>query len=117
MNAQSRIEKLRREIERHNRLYYDKHKPEISDNKFDRLLKELEALESQHPELASAQSPTQKVGGAPQKEFSQVTHEIPMLSIDNTYSEEELAAFDERVRKNLEGKSPAYTSELKIDGV
>jgi DNA ligase (NAD+) len=108
---------LRRLIERHNRLYYDLHRPEISDTQFDRLMKELERLEKRYPELAAPDSPTRRVGGAPQKEFKSVRHLIPMLSIDNTYSKEEVAEFDERIRKSLGGKSPDYVVELKIDGV
>ncbi len=116
-NAQTRIERLRRELERHNRLYYEKHKPEISDAEFDRRVKELEALERAHPEFASSESPTQKVGGAASPEFKAVAHEIPMLSIDNAYSEDEIRAFDERVRKLLLGEVPEYVLEPKIDGV
>ncbi len=112
----TRIRELRREIERHNRLYYEKHQPEISDQAFDRMLKELEMLEREHPELASSVSPTQRVGGVPSKEFATVAHELPMLSIDNTYSEEELRAFDERVRKSL-NDAPEYLMEPKVDGV
>ena len=113
----TRIEKLRRQIERHNHLYYDLHKTEISDADYDKLLKELEALEKEFPRFASEDSPTRRVGGAPQQEFKTVLHEVPMLSIDNTYSKEELKAFDERVRKNLGGEAFEYVLELKIDGV
>lgn len=109
--------RLRREIEKHNRLYYEKNRPLISDAEFDRLVKELEALESVHPELALADSPTRKVGGRPEAGFRTVQHPVPMLSIDNTYSEEEVRAFDERVRKNLNSGSVAYVVEPKIDGV
>ncbi len=113
----SRIKALRRDIERHNRLYYEKHKPEVSDQAFDRLLKELETLERENPKLARVDSPTQKVGGAPAREFTAVEHKIPMLSIDNTYSKEEMQAFDERVRKGLAGHAPEYVMEPKVDGV
>lgn len=116
-DVRTRIRKLRREIERHNRLYYEKHKPEISDRRFDDLLKELEALEREHPGLARPDSPTQKVGGAPSREFKTVEHLQPMLSIDNTYSEEEVRAFDERVKKHLEEQPYEYTMEPKVDGV
>lgn len=116
-SAKSRIQELHRQIERHNRLYYEKHKPEISDQDFDRLLKELEVLEQAHPEHASADSPTQKVGGVPRKAGAVVEHERPMLSIDNTYSEDELRAFDERVRKNLKDEAYEYVMEPKVDGV
>ncbi len=108
---------LRDQIDHHNRLYYLEATPEISDHEFDALLKELEALESQYPALATPDSPTQRVGGAPLEGFETVAHEVPMLSIDNTYNEMELRAFDERVRKGLGGDQPKYVAELKIDGV
>ena len=92
----------------------------MSDAEFDALLKELEALERDHPELITPDSPTQRVGGRAVVGFATVEHEAPMLSLDNTYSEEELRAFDERVRKGLgerhQGPVP-YVSELKIDGL
>lgn len=113
----SQIEKLRKELERHNRLYYEKNKPVITDQAYDKLYKELEALEREHPQYSKKDSPTQKVGGKPQANFRNVRHQIPMLSIDNTYSKEEVRAFDERVRKNLPGESFEYVMELKIDGV
>ncbi|MBI3253087.1 MAG: NAD-dependent DNA ligase LigA [Candidatus Omnitrophica bacterium] len=116
-SPKARIQKLRREIVRHDRLYYEKNRPVISDENYDRLLKELAGLERAHPEFASPDSPTQRVGGRPQREFKSVRHSAPMLSIENTYSKEELEAFDERVRKNLEGRPYAYVLELKIDGV
>ncbi|MBI3316013.1 MAG: NAD-dependent DNA ligase LigA [Candidatus Omnitrophica bacterium] len=117
LSLKARITELRRRIERHNRLYYEANRPEISDAEFDRLVKELARLESEHPEFASATSPTQRVGERPQKEFKSVRHLVPMLSIDNTYSKEEIAEFDERTRKNLKGKRLEYVVELKIDGV
>ena len=112
-----RCEYLRNEIDRHNYLYYVEAKPEITDMEFDALLAELQALEAQYPELVTPDSPTQRVGGQPLEGFETVEHAVPMLSIDNTYSEEELRAFDERVRRGLEGQQPAYVAELKIDGV
>ncbi len=114
---EARIQKLRREIERHTKLYYEKNKPAISDTEFDLLVKELEKLEAKHPEYATQDSPTQKVGGKPSQEFQTVSHEIPMLSIDNTYSKEELSDFDGRVRKILRSDAIEYVMELKIDGV
>lgn len=116
-SARTQIQRLRRDLERHNRLYYEKHQPEISDAEFDRRVKELEALERAHPEFASPDSPTRKVGGKASKEFAAVTHEIPMLSIDNAYSQDEMRSFDERVRKQLAGETYEYFMELKIDGV
>ncbi len=108
---------LRREIKRHDRLYYDEASSEVSDAEYDRMVKELARLEKEHPALAAADSPTKKVGGSPSREFATVRHEIPMLSIDNTYSKEEIAEFDARVRKNLPDQSIEYAVELKIDGV
>ena len=113
----TRITQLHREIERHNRLYYDLHKTEISDTAYDKLLKELEALEKEFPQYARKDSPTRRVGGSLQQEFKTVLHEVPMLSIDNTYSKEEVKAFDERLRKGLGGEAFEYVLELKIDGV
>ena len=114
----ARVEALRTEIERHNRLYFDEAAPAIPDPEFDSLVKELEALETKYPQLVVPESPTQRVGGAPSEGFRRVTHRVPMRSIDNTYSADELRAFDERVRKGLpEGKVPAYVVELKVDGV
>ncbi|MBN2210548.1 MAG: hypothetical protein JW709_04055, partial [Sedimentisphaerales bacterium] len=100
---QRRAEELRRLIDYHNRRYYIEAAPEISDTEYDRLFAELVALESEHPELASPDSPTQRVGGAPLEGFANITHTIPMLSMDNTYSAEELRQFDQRVRKALGG--------------
>jgi len=111
------IEELRREIERHNYLYYVEAAPEISDLEFDRLLKKLQELEAAHPELASPDSPTRKVGGQPIAGFKQVRHSVPMLSIDNTYNEADLREFDARIRRWLKGEQPRYIVEQKIDGV
>ncbi|HVW00181.1 MAG TPA: NAD-dependent DNA ligase LigA [Planctomycetaceae bacterium] len=112
------IDHLRREINRHNRLYYVDAAPEISDLEFDRLLKQLQKLEADHPELDSPDSPTHKVGGEPIAGFHTVVHRRPMLSIDNVYDEAELREFDVRVRKLLEPDEPVeYCIEYKIDGV
>ncbi len=108
---------LSEEIEKHNRLYYQEAKPEISDKEFDKLLKELVDLEKKHPELANANSPTQRVGGAPIDGFVTLKHRLPMLSIDNTYSPSELKEFDRKVCKALGKEKPSYIVELKIDGV
>ncbi|CAN5425690.1 NAD-dependent DNA ligase LigA [soil metagenome] len=116
-SAQQKIQKLRDEITRHNELYYAKAKPEISDQDFDALLRELIELETAHPELVTPDSPSQRVGGAPIEGFNTVEHTVPMSSIDNTYSEDEVLAFDERVRKLLDGQSPKYVLEPKVDGV
>ena len=117
MPAKIRIEELRREIRRHDRLYYVDAHPEISDREYDRLYTELKSLEDAHPELLTPDSPTQRVGGEPIEGFKTVRHREPMLSIDNTYSAEELREFDRRVRKLLLGEAITYVVELKIDGV
>ena len=106
------------EIRRHEELYYVQAAPEISDAEFDALMNELKALEAKHPELVTPDSPTQRVGGRPAEGFASVGHLQPMLSLDNAYDEEDLRAFDERVRKGLSlESSPAYVAELKIDGL
>jgi DNA ligase (NAD+) len=118
MNASKRIAELRRQIDHHNHLYYVEARPEISDRQFDALLDELKRLEADHPELVTPDSPTQRVGGQPVEGFATVTHRAPMLSIDNTYSAEDLREFDKRVRKALPaGAAVTYVVELKIDGV
>ncbi|MCL4215677.1 MAG: NAD-dependent DNA ligase LigA, partial [Candidatus Hydrogenedentes bacterium] len=115
--AAKRIASLRAEILRHDRLYYIEAATEISDREYDALMAELTALEQANPELVTADSPTRRVGGAPLAGFETVSHRVPMLSIDNTYSPGELRAFDERVRRGLGGQQPVYVAELKIDGV
>jgi len=112
-----RIEQLRSEIRRHDRLYYVEAAPGISDREYDRLLDELKDLEADHPELISPDSPTQRVAGEPVDGFVTVTHAVAMLSIDNTYSESELAEFDARVRKALGERDFHYLVDPKIDGV
>jgi DNA ligase (NAD+) len=116
-NAARRAEELRRLIDHHNYLYYVEARPEISDLEFDRLLKELEDLEKDHPELITPDSPTQRVGGQPIDGFRTVTHRVPMLSIDKATSPDELREFDGRVRKALGKERVRYVVELKIDGV
>ncbi|HEY0142722.1 MAG TPA: NAD-dependent DNA ligase LigA [Thermoanaerobaculia bacterium] len=117
MNAAKKIEKLRAELERHNHLYYIDAKPEISDFEFDQLLRELEQLEEQHPELRDPNSPTQRVGGKPIESFPTVIHEPPMLSIENAYTLDELREWHERVQRGLGREEIEYEAELKIDGV
>jgi DNA ligase (NAD+) len=113
-----RVDYLRDELERHNHLYYVLDAPEIADAEYDRLMQELIRLERENPELLTADSPTQRVGGAPLVEFQSVRHRMPLLSLDNTFSAEELRAFDERVRRGLGGaQSVEYHAELKIDGL
>ena len=111
------IEKLREEIRRHDHLYYVENVPRISDQEYDRLYRKLEDLEEAHPELVTPDSPTQRVGGQPAKGFPTIKHIVPMMSLDNTYSADEIREFDERVRKNLKGEKIEYVVELKFDGV
>ena len=116
-SVKNRIEALRKKIEYHNYKYYIENNPEISDLEFDKLLKDLQELEKQNPELITPDSPTQRVGGQPIEGFRQVPHRVAMLSIENTYSEEEVREFDTRVQRLLEGEKPLYVVEHKIDGV
>jgi DNA ligase (NAD+) len=113
----ARAEALRRKIAYHERKYYVENDPQISDEEFDRLVRELRELEARHPELVTPESPTQRVGGKPVEGFPTVVHRTPMMSIDNGYTEDEIREFDERVRKLVEGRPVTYTAELKIDGV
>ncbi|HTK29490.1 MAG TPA: NAD-dependent DNA ligase LigA [Vicinamibacterales bacterium] len=115
----ARIAELRSLVRHHEERYYIHSDPEISDEEFDRLLHELEALEAEFPDLVTPDSPTQRVAGRPIQGFSTVEHLVPMLSLDNAYNEDELAAFDERVRRGGGlGDSPVrYVAELKIDGL
>ncbi len=115
-NAKKRIEELTEKLREHNYKYYVLSAPEISDYEFDVMLKELEQLEETYPEFKYPDSPTQRVGGEPTKEFKTVTHKYPMLSLGNSYSEEEIKEFDARVRKLVNGEVE-YTCEHKYDGV
>jgi DNA ligase (NAD+) len=115
-SAAKRIVELREQIHFHDRKYYEESRPVISDRDYDRLMQELLELEKEHPELVTPESPSQRVGGDVQTELKPVRHAVPMMSIDNTYSEEEIRAFDERVRRGLDGKRPEYVLEPKIDG-
>ena len=118
MTPKKEIEKLRAELERHNRLYYLEAAPEISDFEFDQRLKRLGELEAAHPEYADPNSPSQRVGGAPMTgDFVTVIHDPPMLSIENAYTLEELHEWDARVKKGLGVDDVEYEAELKIDGV
>jgi DNA ligase (NAD+) len=118
--AKEHVSRLRREIERHNRLYYVLDQPEISDAEYDALFRELQELEVEFPELVAPDSPTQRVGGAPLEKFVQVTHRSPMLSLENAFSEEEMHDFDERVKRFLglsTGTEINYVCEPKMDGL
>jgi len=114
-SIEKHVARLRSELNFHNDLYYNKAKPQISDQEYDRLMRELIDLEKAHPELLTPDSPSQRVGGAPASEFVTVEHAVPMMSIDNTYDEAEVRAFDARVRKGL-GEEPQYVLEPKVDG-
>ena len=115
--ASQRIQLLRRDLERHNYLYYVLAQPEIPDQEYDRLYRELVELETEFPELVTPDSPTQRVGGEPLKAFTTRRHAVPMMSLDNTYSEAELRDFDRRARELLGVQAIAYSVEPKIDGV
>ena len=113
----ARAAELREAIRRHEHLYYVLSKPEISDREFDALDRELRDLEAAHPELVTPDSPTQRVGEVPLSEFPSVTHKEPMLSLENTYSEDEVREFEERVRRQLGETALSYVAEPKIDGL
>lgn len=113
---ETEITNLRAEINRHNELYYQKSAPEISDFEFDKLLERLKQLEAEHPELISPDSPTQRVGGKAEG-FTSFNHLIPLMSLDNSYSLDDLRAFDERCQKLADGRFLEYVAELKIDGL
>ena len=114
---EQRINELRKQIRYHDRKYYVEASPEISDLQYDKLLRELEDLEQQHPELVTPDSPTQRVGEMPVDHLDPVEHRVPMLSIGNTYSLEELRAYGARIAKLLPGEKIGWVVELKIDGV
>jgi len=115
--ANERIEFLRKEIRFHDRKYYVENNPVISDYEYDQLLKELEDLERQYPDLITPDSPTQRVGGEPAEEFATVRHRVAMLSLDNTYSQDELLEFDARIRRLIPSQQIEYVVELKLDGL
>src|SRR5881392_1334689 len=115
--AEKNIAQLREEIRKHDRLYYQDAAPIISDREYDRLYKELVDLETQFPDLLTPDSPTQRVGGKPLKAFAQIQHRAPMLSLDNTYSEEEVANFYKRITRLLPDEKIPVVIEPKVDGV
>src|SRR6266446_2305513 len=117
VTARDRLAELRRAIEEHNRRYYQEAAPSISDREYDRLYRELSDLETRYPNLAAPDSPTQRVGGKPLKAFGQITHRVPMLSLDNTYSEEEVLDFYRRMERLLPNKNIPVVIEPKVDGV
>ena len=118
MDVRGRIEDLREQVRYHNRRYHVEDAPEISDAEYDGLYRELEALEGEHPELITPDSPTQRVGGEPIEGFEEVTHSVPMLSLANARKIEDLREWDDRVRRLLgEDETPRYVTERKIDGL
>jgi DNA ligase (NAD+) len=117
MTVEKQLQKLKATIERHNRLYYLEDAPEITDAEYDALLRELEALEAAHPELRTPDSPSQRVGATPQTQFAEVRHRTPMLSIGNAFEEDEVRAFDKRMREALAVDKVEYAVEPKFDGL
>jgi DNA ligase (NAD+) len=111
------VAKLRRDISEHDHRYYVLAQPSISDAEYDLLFRRLQAIEREHPELASADSPTQRVGAQPAREFAEVQHRLPMLSLNNAFSEAEVRAFDQRMRETLQVESVCYSVEPKFDGL
>ena len=111
------IEKLRKEIRYHDYRYYVLDEPEISDAEYDKLMRRLQELEKEFPDLVTPDSPTQRVGAPPREEFGTVRHSVPMLSLSNAFEETEVYDFDRRVRKGLNGRKPEYVAEPKIDGL
>src|SRR5436853_1857239 len=116
-DIEKELETLRDEIRYHEHRYYVLDQPEISDAGFDKLMDKLKKLEAEHPELVTPDSPTQRVGGKPREGFVKVPHSSPMLSLDNTYSEEELRAWERRVHELSGRKDVDYVCELKLDGM
>ncbi|WP_281794327.1 NAD-dependent DNA ligase LigA [Paraprevotella clara] len=117
MEVKEQIERLRNELHRHNYNYYVLNAPEISDQEFDRMMRELQDLEAAHPEFDDPDSPTRRVGSDLNQEFVQVPHRYPMLSLSNTYNKQEVADFYERVRSGLEGEPFEICCEMKYDGL
>ncbi|HEX8723059.1 MAG TPA: NAD-dependent DNA ligase LigA [Pyrinomonadaceae bacterium] len=116
-SIEAEIRKLREEVLRHEELYYVHDRPEISDAEYDALVERLRALEEEHPEFRTPDSPTLRVGGRPAEGFAEYVHRRPMLSLDNSYNIEDLRAFDERCRRLADGRAFEYVAELKIDGL
>ena len=115
--VQKKIERLREELRRHDRLYYELGRPEISDAKYDTLFQELRELEKNHPELITDDSPTQRVAGTPLDYLPKFTHRVPLLSLESLFTAEEATAFATRVAKDLGEEEPAMVAELKFDGL
>ena len=115
--VEAEIEDLREKLHHHEYLYYVLDQPEISDAEYDRMMRRLQELEAAHPEMVTSESPTQRVGGKPREGFVKVRHSSPMLSLDNALNEDEMRAFDQRVRELLKGEPCEYVAELKLDGL
>lgn len=117
LTAETKIKELAKLIERHNRLYHEEDRPEISDQEYDQLMRELKDLETSFPDLQSPDSPTLRVGGEPLPFFEKVVHKTPMLSLGNAFNEEDIRDFDRRVRQAVGNQDVRYVAELKIDGL
>src|SRR5260221_3753496 len=115
-DVEKKIEALREKIRHHEHLYYVLDHPEISDAEFDKLMQQLKVLENEHPSLVTPDSPTQRVGGKPREGFVKVRHSTPMLSLDNTYSEQELRGWERREHELTGRNDVDYVSELKLEG-
>ncbi|MGD8841611.1 MAG: NAD-dependent DNA ligase LigA, partial [Gammaproteobacteria bacterium] len=117
-SIQAEAASLRQELNEHNYRYYVLDDPSITDEAYDRLFRRLQQLEAEYPELATPDSPTQRVGSEPASHFDTVTHEVAMLSLENAFEEEEMLAFDRRLRERLDHQGPlAYCAEPKLDGL
>src|SRR6185436_12005666 len=117
-SAAARVRELRTQLEHHNYRYHVLDDPEVSDAEYDRLMRELKALEAQYPDLVTPDSPTQRVGATPVSELQEVVHSRPMLSLDNGFEDEDIVAFDRRVRERLENVDQVeYSAEPKLDGL
>src|ERR1700735_4648372 len=116
-NITEEIEDLREKLHHHEHLYYVLDQPEISDAEYDRLMRRLQELETERPDLVTPDSPTQRVGGKAREGFVKVRHSSPLLSLDNALNEDEMRAFDQRVRELLKGQPYEYVAELKLDGL
>ena len=116
-DVSAQLDELRQQLNRHNHLYYTENRPEVSDAEYDRLWRELVALEQAHPELITPDSPTQRPGGQRAETFAPVEHLVAMLSLDNAMSVEELQEFEARIRRAQPAIAPAYVCEPKIDGL
>ena len=117
IKIKQRLDSLREEINTHNYSYYVLDNPEVPDSEYDRLLRELGNIEEQHPELVTSDSPTQRVGATPLDSFSEVKHEVPMLSLGNAFSDQDISDFDKRIREGVEKDSIEYAAEPKLDGL